>query len=79
MTLLLSYFAGVLPVVQFVLSILIVGAVLLQSRGAGVGAFIDTANVTFYKRRGGELLLFRATIVFGVLFALTSFAALFIH
>lgn len=67
---------AVLPLVQIILSILIVGAVLLQTRGAGLSAFQDSANQTFYKRRGGELFLFRATIVLGVLFVLASLASL---
>ena len=68
----LSLLAGFLPVIQIVLSILIVGGVLMQTRGAGLSAFQDSANQTFYKRRGGELFLFRATIVLGVLFVLTA-------
>lgn len=72
----LTSIAGLLPVVQIVLSILIVGAVLLQTRGAGLSAFQDSANQTFYKRRGGELFLFRATIVLGVLFVVASLLSL---
>lgn len=79
MALFMSYLAGILPVVQLVLSILIIGAVLLQTRNAGAGAFADASNIGYYKRRGGELILFRATILFGILFALTSFAALFVR
>lgn len=75
---LIASLAGLLPVVQIVLSILIVGGVLLQTRGAGLGAFQDSSNQTFYKRRGGELFLFRATIVLGVLFVLTSLASLIV-
>ncbi len=73
---LVSVLVGYLPLVEIVLSILIVGGVLLQTRGAGLGAFQDSTNQTFYKRRGGELFLFRATIVLGVLFVLASLASL---
>lgn len=79
MTPLLTLIAGSLPVVQIVLSILIVGGVLLQTRGAGLSAFQDSANQTFYKRRGGELFLFRATIVLGILFVLASLASLILR
>lgn len=80
MTVLLSLISGYLPVIEIVLAILIIGAVLLQTRGAGVGgAFADSGNQSFYKRRGAELFLFRATIVLGILFALTSLAALFLR
>ncbi len=75
----LSAIAGYLPVVEIVLAILIIGAVLLQTRGAAVGgAFTDTAGASFYKRRGAELFLFRATIVLGILFAGVSLLALVI-
>lgn len=80
MTVLLTLISGYLPVIEIVLAILIIGAVLLQTRGAGVGgAFADSGNQSFYKRRGAELFLFRATIVLGILFALTSLAALFLR
>ena len=78
MALLVSYLAGVLPLIQLVVSILLVGAVLLQTRGAGLGAFADSQATTHYKRRGGELFLFRATIALGVVFAVLSFFALFL-
>ena len=79
MTVLLSLISGYLPVIEIVLAILIIGAVLLQTRGAGVGgAFADSGNQSYYKRRGAELFLFRATIVLGILFALTSLTALFL-
>lgn len=72
----MTLIAGFLPVVQIVLSILIIGAVLLQTRGAGLSAFQDSATQTFYKRRGGELFLFRATIVLGILFVIASLLSL---
>ena len=75
----LSLLSGYLPVVEIVLSILIVGGVLMQTRGAGLSAFQDSASQTFYKRRGGELFLFRATIVLGILFVLTALLSLIIR
>jgi protein translocase SecG subunit len=80
MTLVLTAVAGYLPLVEIVLSILLVGAVLLQTRGAGLGgAFNDTSSTTYYKRRGAEQFLFRATIVLGVLFVLVSLLALVVR
>jgi protein translocase SecG subunit len=79
MTPLVSALSGYLPLIEIVLSLLIVGAVLLQTRGAGLSAFQDSSSQTFYKRRGSELLLFRATIVLGVAFVLASLASLIIH
>ena len=70
---------SLLPGVQVVLSILLVGAIILQQRGAGLGgAFGDSSQGSFYTRRGAELFLFRATIVLAVLFALSALLALVI-
>ena len=70
---------SLLPGVQIVLSILLIGAILLQSRGAGMGgAFGDSSQGTYYKRRGAELFLFQASILLAILFAATSLLALFL-
>ena len=66
-----------LPGVQVVISILLIGAILLQQRGAGLGgAFGDSTQETFYTRRGAELVLFRASLVLGVLLTLSALLAL---
>jgi preprotein translocase subunit SecG len=70
---------SLLPGIQVVLSILLIGAIILQQRGAGLGgAFGDSMQESYYKRRGAELFLFRATIVLAVLFAITALVALVI-
>jgi preprotein translocase subunit SecG len=63
-----------LPYVQVILSILLVAAVLLQQRGSSLGGAFggDNFSATFHKRRGGELFLFKATIVLSVLFVLSA-------
>lgn len=61
-----------LLVVQSILSVLIIIAILLQSSGAGFGATWSGGGETFHTRRGLEKVLFYATIVMTVLFALTS-------
>ncbi len=66
----------ILPGIQVVLSVLLVGAVLLQQRGAGLGgAFGDQSQQSYYKRRGAELFLFQATIVLAILFAISALVA----
>ena len=66
----------ILPGIQVVLSVLLVGAILLQQRGAGLGgAFGDQSQQSYYKRRGAELFLFQATIVLSVLFAISALVA----
>ena len=69
---------GILPFVQIALSILLIGSVLLQQTGAGMGGAFggDNHSAGFHTRRGAEKILFNTTIVLGVLFALTAFIAL---
>lgn len=64
----------VLPFVQIVLSILLVAAILLQSRGSSLGGAFgsDNFSATFHKRRGSELFLFRFTLITAVLFVLSA-------
>ncbi len=61
-----------LLLVQSILSALIIVAILLQSSGTGFGATWSGGGETFHTRRGLEKVLFYATIVLTVLFALTS-------
>ena len=73
----MTLIASILPGIQVVLSVLLIGAVMLQQRGAGLGgAFGDQGSETFYTRRGAELFLFRATILLAILFAVSSLVAL---
>ncbi|GCE17926.1 preprotein translocase subunit SecG [Dictyobacter kobayashii] len=61
-------------IVQIILSIAVVVFILLQARGAGLGSAFggSSAGSVFKTRRGVERLIFNATIVFIVLFALIS-------
>lgn len=70
----------VLPYVQIGLSVLLIGAILLQRTGASLGgAFgVDNFSSGFHTRRGLEKVLFRATILLGILFALSAFVNLLI-
>ncbi len=69
-----------LPYVQVALSVLLITAILLQQRGSSVGGAFGGGEEgeTFYVRRGAEKWLFRASVVFAILFALSAFVALFI-
>ena len=72
-------FIVVLPWIQVTLSILLIIAILLQQSGASVGgAFGGSDSSFFHTRRGFELVLFRATIVLAILFALSAFTALIV-
>lgn len=72
--------AGVLPYIMVVLSVLLSAFVLLQQTGASLGGAFggDNFSAAYHTRRGMEKWLFYATIVTGVLFALTAIAILLI-
>lgn len=77
----MALLAEYLPYIQIVLSALLIVTVVLQSTGASLGgAFGGSDNFSsgFHTRRGLEKTLFRATIVLGVLFALSAFVNLLI-
>ena len=64
----------ILPYIQIVLAILLVAAILLQQRGSSLGGAFGGNNFSaaFHKRRGGELFLFRLSIILAVLFVLSA-------
>jgi len=50
----------------------------VQRRGAGSSAITGGSDVTFYKKRGAEKVLYWASIVFGGLFIALGIANLLI-
>lgn len=58
-----------------VLSVLLIGAILLQARGAGLGAAFGGEGNVFRTKRGVERVLFRATVVISILFFGTALAS----
>ncbi|MDO8590224.1 MAG: preprotein translocase subunit SecG [bacterium] len=72
--------AQILPYIQILLSILLIGGVLLQRSEASLGSAFggDSAIGGRFMRRGFEKILFNATVVVAILFALSAFASLFL-
>lgn len=72
--------AGVLPYIQIVLSAALIVCILLQQTGASLGGAFGGDNFTaaYHTRRGSEKFLFWAAITLGILFAISSFAAVLI-
>ena len=70
--------AGILPYIQIVLSVLLVGAILLQQTGAALGGAFggDNFSAGYHTRRGLERTLFWASIVLGSALALSALVAL---
>ena len=71
---------SILPYVQIALSVLLIIAILLQHTGASLGGAFGADNFSsgFHTRRGLEKTLFFATIILGILFALSALVNLLI-
>lgn len=61
---------------QIVISVLLIGAILLQQKGGGLGSAFGGDGQVYRSRRGIEKILFIVTIVFAVLFIGGSLASL---
>lgn len=71
--------AQYLTIGQIIVSVVIIALILIQERSSGAGGLFGGAGSEFYqKRRGLERIIFMATVVFLVLFALLSIASLII-
>ena len=67
--------SSLLPSIQIVLAIALIAAILLQQTGAAMGGAFggsDNFSSAFHTRRGFEKTLFIATIVIGILFAVSA-------
>ena len=73
--------SGVLPYIQIVLSVVLIVCILLQQTGASMGGAFggDNFSAGYHTRRGSEKVLFYATIVIGVLLAVSSFVTLLLQ
>ncbi len=69
-----------LPFIQIGISLLLIAAVLLQRTGASLGGAFGADNFSsgFHTRPGMEKTLFHATIVLGILFAISALVNLVI-
>ena len=76
----MTFLHSILPLVQIVLSVLIIVAILMQRTGASLGGAFGADNFSsgFHTRRGLERVLFRTTIVLGILFGLSALVNLVI-
>jgi len=67
-----------LIIFQVVISLLLMGAILLQSRGSSLGETFGGSGVFYGTRRGPERVLYIITVILAVLFVATSFVLLFV-
>lgn len=63
----------ILNVIQIIISILLILAILLQNRGAGLGAAFGGEGNIYRTKRGAEKILYIATIILAIAFMVTAF------
>lgn len=66
----------ILAIGQVSVSIALMASILLQARGAGLGAAFGGDSSVYRSRRGIEKRLFQFTIILGALFVIFSLANL---
>ena len=66
----------ILPYITLGSAVLMVVAILLQQRGASLGAGFGSSGELFTTRRGFDKNLFDVTIIFAVIFVLSILAGL---
>jgi preprotein translocase subunit SecG len=59
-------------IVQMLLAVVLMGAILLQTRGSGFSAFGSSDSSIYRTRRGFERTLFQFTIILAVFWVLIS-------
>ena len=63
-------------IAQIILSTALIGAILLQVKGGGLGGIFGQADTVYRTKRGVEKTLFQLTIVLVFLFIVISIVAL---
>ena len=63
---------GAFQIIQILLAIVLIGAILLQTRGSGFSAFGSSDSSIYRTRRGFERTLFQFTIILAVFWVLVS-------
>ena len=68
----------ILQIAELITAIILIGAILLQHRGSGLGGAFGSDMAAFHTRRGIEKFLYFATIVLGIIFVLIALVSVFI-
>ena len=64
----------ILTIAQILLAVFLIGAILLQSQGTGLGSTWGGGGETYHTRRGLEKVIFYSTIGALILFGIISIA-----
>lgn len=67
-----------LTIIQALLAVFLIGAIMMQNRGAGLGASWGGSGEFYITRRGFEHFFFKMTVVVAILFVIVSFLSLFV-
>jgi len=67
---------GILQIITMVSALLMILAILLQQRGASLGAGFGSSGELFTTRRGIDKNLFEVTVILSVIFVLSILAGL---
>jgi preprotein translocase subunit SecG len=63
----------IIYLVQIVVAALLIGVIIIQQKGTGLGSTFGGGDMGFYRtKRGAEKLLFNATIFLATIFVLLS-------
>lgn len=68
----------IIVVIQILISVMLVAAIVIQSRGTGLGSTWGGTGEFYRSKRGVEKILFIATIVLATLFFFASIANILI-
>ena len=64
----------IFDVIQIITAVLLITVILLQRRGAGLGAAFGGEGNVYQTKRGFEKILFISTIILSIIFLLTALA-----
>jgi len=67
-----------LTVFQIIVSVLLMGVILLQAKGTGLGTTWGGSGEFYHSKRGAERVIFITTIFLAILFFATSVVSLVI-
>lgn len=67
-----------LTIIQALLAIFLIGAIMMQNRGAGLGASWGGSGEFYITKRGFERFFFKITVVVAILFVIVSFLSLLV-
>lgn len=65
-------------IAQIIIAIIVIGLILLQQRGTGLGTAWGGSNLSYSTKRGAERAIFVLTIFFSLLFIILALVSLFV-